>query len=127
MRRAAGAGDVLDDAVHAVRIDVHHGHLGALRARSATRRHAPCPRPPPWGAGGCLRLRVPAHPPYYLQRMDRTFERGRYAAGFKIQLKPSEYSRSCSRTSSAARVSGARPGGVVSLAVEKLSSRADPP
>jgi predicted TIM-barrel fold metal-dependent hydrolase len=31
--------------------------------------------------------------PYYLQRMDRTFERGRYAAGFKIQLKPSEYFR----------------------------------
>jgi predicted TIM-barrel fold metal-dependent hydrolase len=29
--------------------------------------------------------------PYYLQRMDRTFLRGRYAAGFKIQLKPSEY------------------------------------
>src|SRR6266705_1829142 len=31
--------------------------------------------------------------PYYLQRMDRTFVRGRYAAGFKIQLKPSEYFR----------------------------------
>jgi predicted TIM-barrel fold metal-dependent hydrolase len=31
--------------------------------------------------------------PYYLQRMDRTFERGRSAAGFKIQLKPSEYFR----------------------------------
>src|SRR5919201_1185574 len=31
--------------------------------------------------------------PYYLQRMDRTFERGRHAAGFKIQLKPSEYFR----------------------------------
>ncbi len=29
--------------------------------------------------------------PYYLQRMDRTFTRGRYAAGFKIQQKPSEY------------------------------------
>jgi predicted TIM-barrel fold metal-dependent hydrolase len=29
--------------------------------------------------------------PYYLQRMDRTFERGRYAAGFTIRLKPSEY------------------------------------
>ena len=29
--------------------------------------------------------------PYYLQRMDRTFARGRYAAGFKIQFKPSEY------------------------------------
>jgi len=29
--------------------------------------------------------------PYYLQRMDRTFERGRYAAGFKLSLKPSEY------------------------------------
>jgi len=29
--------------------------------------------------------------PYYLQRMDRTFERGRYAAGFKLRLKPSEY------------------------------------
>ena len=29
--------------------------------------------------------------PYYLQRMDRTFERGRYTAGFKILLKPSEY------------------------------------
>jgi len=31
--------------------------------------------------------------PYYLQRMDRTFERGRYAAGFKLGLKPSEYFR----------------------------------
>ena len=31
--------------------------------------------------------------PYYLQRMDRTFERGRYAAGFKLSLKPSEYFR----------------------------------
>jgi predicted TIM-barrel fold metal-dependent hydrolase len=31
--------------------------------------------------------------PYYLQRMDRTFERSRYAAGFKLQLKPSEYFR----------------------------------
>jgi predicted TIM-barrel fold metal-dependent hydrolase len=29
--------------------------------------------------------------PYYLQRMDRTFERGRYAAGYKLSLKPSEY------------------------------------
>src|SRR5439155_289318 len=29
--------------------------------------------------------------PYYLQRMDRTFERGRFAAGFKLTLKPSEY------------------------------------
>ena len=29
--------------------------------------------------------------PYYLQRMDRTFERGRYAAGFTFRLKPSEY------------------------------------
>jgi predicted TIM-barrel fold metal-dependent hydrolase len=29
--------------------------------------------------------------PYYLQRMDRAFERGRYAAGFKLSLKPSEY------------------------------------
>jgi uncharacterized protein len=29
--------------------------------------------------------------PYYLQRMDRTFERGRYAAGFALKLKPSEY------------------------------------
>ena len=29
--------------------------------------------------------------PYYLQRMDRTFERGRYAAGYKLGLKPSEY------------------------------------
>jgi predicted TIM-barrel fold metal-dependent hydrolase len=25
--------------------------------------------------------------------MDRTFERGRYAAGFKLRLKPSEYFR----------------------------------
>jgi len=31
--------------------------------------------------------------PYYLQRMDRTFDRGRHAAGFKIQMKPSEYFR----------------------------------
>src|ERR671935_407683 len=31
--------------------------------------------------------------PYYLQRMDRTFERGRYAAGYKIQMTPSEYFR----------------------------------
>ena len=31
--------------------------------------------------------------PYYLQRMDRTFERSRFAAGFKLQLKPSEYFR----------------------------------
>ncbi|PYM16622.1 MAG: amidohydrolase [Candidatus Rokuibacteriota bacterium] len=31
--------------------------------------------------------------PYYLQRMDRTFERTRYAAGFKIKLPPSEYFR----------------------------------
>jgi predicted TIM-barrel fold metal-dependent hydrolase len=29
--------------------------------------------------------------PYYLQRMDRTFERGRHAARFTIRLKPSEY------------------------------------
>jgi predicted TIM-barrel fold metal-dependent hydrolase len=29
--------------------------------------------------------------PYYLQRMDRTFERQRIAAGWKMQLKPSEY------------------------------------
>jgi predicted TIM-barrel fold metal-dependent hydrolase len=31
--------------------------------------------------------------PYYLQRMDRTLERSRFAAGFKLQLKPSEYFR----------------------------------
>ena len=29
--------------------------------------------------------------PYYFQRMDRTFERSRYASGFKLALKPSEY------------------------------------
>jgi uncharacterized protein len=29
--------------------------------------------------------------PYYLQRMDRAFERSRYAAGYKLGLKPSEY------------------------------------
>jgi len=29
--------------------------------------------------------------PYYLQRMDRAFDRGRYAAGFNLKLKPSEY------------------------------------
>ena len=29
--------------------------------------------------------------PYYLQRMDRAFERNRYAAGYKLSLKPSEY------------------------------------
>jgi predicted TIM-barrel fold metal-dependent hydrolase len=29
--------------------------------------------------------------PYYFQRMDRTFERSRYAAGWKLSLKPSEY------------------------------------
>ena len=29
--------------------------------------------------------------PYYLQRMDRTYVRGRGAAGFKVKLKPSEY------------------------------------
>src|ERR671935_2140537 len=31
--------------------------------------------------------------PYYLQRMDRAFERQRIAAGFKLSLKPSEYFR----------------------------------
>jgi predicted TIM-barrel fold metal-dependent hydrolase len=31
--------------------------------------------------------------PYYLQRMDRLFERSRYAAGFKLTLTPSEYFR----------------------------------
>jgi hypothetical protein len=40
-----------------------------------------------------LRRTTAAGLPYYLQRMDRTVERGRYAAGFKIQLKPSEYVR----------------------------------
>jgi predicted TIM-barrel fold metal-dependent hydrolase len=29
--------------------------------------------------------------PYYLQRMDRVFERGRHAAGYKLRFKPSEY------------------------------------
>ncbi len=29
--------------------------------------------------------------PYYLQRMDRAFERNRFAAGYKLSLKPSEY------------------------------------
>ena len=29
--------------------------------------------------------------PYYLQRMDRAFDRGRFAAGFNLKLKPSEY------------------------------------
>ena len=29
--------------------------------------------------------------PYYLQRMDRAFDRGRYAAGFNLKLKPSAY------------------------------------
>lgn len=29
--------------------------------------------------------------PYYLQRMDRAFLRGRHAAGFTMELKPSEY------------------------------------
>lgn len=29
--------------------------------------------------------------PYYLQRMDRSFERTRFAAGYKIKLKPSAY------------------------------------
>ena len=29
--------------------------------------------------------------PYYLQRMDNVFERGRYAAGYDLRLKPSEY------------------------------------
>ncbi len=31
--------------------------------------------------------------PYYLQRMDRLFERNRVASGFTIKLKPSEYFR----------------------------------
>jgi len=31
--------------------------------------------------------------PYYLQRMDKAFERSRYAAGYKLGLKPSEYFR----------------------------------
>ncbi len=31
--------------------------------------------------------------PYYLQRMDRLFERSRIASGFKLTLKPSEYFR----------------------------------
>jgi predicted TIM-barrel fold metal-dependent hydrolase len=31
--------------------------------------------------------------PYYLQRMDRLFERNRVASGFKLKLKPSEYFR----------------------------------
>ncbi|HEV7996299.1 MAG TPA: amidohydrolase family protein [Stellaceae bacterium] len=31
--------------------------------------------------------------PYYLQRMDRLFERSRVASGFKLQLKPSDYFR----------------------------------
>ncbi len=31
--------------------------------------------------------------PYYLQRMDRLFERSRHASGFTLQLKPSEYFR----------------------------------
>jgi predicted TIM-barrel fold metal-dependent hydrolase len=29
--------------------------------------------------------------PYYLQRMDRAFERSRYASGYHLSLKPSEY------------------------------------
>ena len=29
--------------------------------------------------------------PYYLQRMDRVFERGGHAAGYKLRFKPSEY------------------------------------
>jgi predicted TIM-barrel fold metal-dependent hydrolase len=29
--------------------------------------------------------------PYYLQRMDHTFERSRYASGYDLSLKPSEY------------------------------------
>lgn len=29
--------------------------------------------------------------PYYLQRMDRTFERSRYASDYNLSLKPSEY------------------------------------
>jgi predicted TIM-barrel fold metal-dependent hydrolase len=29
--------------------------------------------------------------PFYLQRMDRAFERGRHVAGYKLSLKPSEY------------------------------------
>ena len=29
--------------------------------------------------------------PYYLQRMDRAFDRGRYASGYKLSLKPSGY------------------------------------
>jgi predicted TIM-barrel fold metal-dependent hydrolase len=31
--------------------------------------------------------------PYYLQRMDRTFERSRHASGFKLSMKPSEIFR----------------------------------
>jgi predicted TIM-barrel fold metal-dependent hydrolase len=31
--------------------------------------------------------------PYYLQRMDRAFDRTRFAAGYKIALRPSEYFR----------------------------------
>lgn len=31
--------------------------------------------------------------PYYLQRMDNAFVRGRYASGYKLSLKPSEYFR----------------------------------
>ena len=31
--------------------------------------------------------------PYYFQRMDRAFDRGRFGAGFTLSLKPSEYFR----------------------------------